>query len=421
MRIGIWCDYGSTLEPSEGIGVFVDNLARGLVRADPECHVVLMAHVGQEAVLAPTAARGLGRITVESGTKVSRVRRECHRIVKKLRFRFESSPALSWLEAKLKPKTPAETEAIIDGCDVWLLPFVGLDQEFSRPTVVAIHDLVFFHFPEMVSKQKLRTFKATVSSVVKRASVAACMSDFIRKHDLLGELGLPSSRVRVVNAAVPDDLAATTQPDSVAELPIPKNAFGKYIFYPSAFRGYKNHRYLLEGLSRLKQSSVVPMKLVFTGIHETPPAILQQIRTLNLQDDVFVLTKVSRQVLSGLYQNALVTMVPSLYEQGSFPAIEALSSGCPVAVSDIPAFREQFQSMSDSMIFFDPHDADSLPAIVAQLLLERSAIVQRQQNGFMKLRSRSWTSVANDWLDVFREAVEHPNTIGEMAHGRAAA
>lgn len=421
MRIGIWCDYGSTLEPSEGIGVFVDNLARSLVRADPECHVVLMAHVGQERVLAPTAANGLGRITVASGTKINRLRRECHRLVKKFRLRFESCKTIQWLETRIKPKTTASTVAIINGCDVWLLPFVGLDQDFDKPTVVAIHDLVFFHFPEMISKQKLRSFKETVNRVVRRASMAACMSDFIRNHDLLGVLGLPPSRVRVVNAAVPDDLVEPLTHDSQVALPIPKDAVGKYIFYPSAFRGYKNHRYLIEGLHRMKRTSDAPWKIVFTGIHETPQPILQLIDKLGLNDDVFVLTKVSREVLSGLYQNAFITMVPSLYEQGSFPAIEALCRGCPVAVSDIPAFREQFQSMADSMIFFDPSDADSLQTVVSQLSLDRLAIVERQQIGFEKLRSRSWTSVANAWLDIFHEAIETPNTIGDITQPRAAA
>ena len=34
IRIGIWCDYGVTLTPTEGIGVFVYNLVAGLLELD---------------------------------------------------------------------------------------------------------------------------------------------------------------------------------------------------------------------------------------------------------------------------------------------------------------------------------------------------------------------------------------------------
>ena len=47
MRIGIWCDYGCTLAPHDGIGVFVDNLVRGMLAADPTCRIVLKAHPGE--------------------------------------------------------------------------------------------------------------------------------------------------------------------------------------------------------------------------------------------------------------------------------------------------------------------------------------------------------------------------------------
>jgi glycosyltransferase involved in cell wall biosynthesis len=41
-RIGIWCDYGFTLSPAQGIGVLVHNLARGLIEADDGLEVVLL-------------------------------------------------------------------------------------------------------------------------------------------------------------------------------------------------------------------------------------------------------------------------------------------------------------------------------------------------------------------------------------------
>jgi glycosyltransferase involved in cell wall biosynthesis len=434
MRIGIWCDYGFTLEPSEGIGVFVDNLARGLVRADTDCQVVLMAHNGQENLLRSSVAGGLGRIDVVSGPRVSKIRKQFNRTIKRFRgwldeptsikrFWTELDSWTKWLEVLLSPRFSIATQSTIDSCDVWLLPYVGLEKEFSRPTVVAIHDLVCYHFPDVMSPPKLKTFKKLVNCVSRRATIAACMSEFIRDHDLFETLGLPPSRVRVIKAAVPDDLGLTQQvakSDQAHKFPLPAGISGQYIFYPSAFRCYKNHRYLIEGLHLLKQNSASPLKLVFTGIHEMPTDLKALIRSLGLVSDVIVLKKVSRSVLGELYKNAFATIVPSLYEQGSFPVLEALQCRCPISVSDIPSLREQLEPMGEDIIFFDPHDPSTLQAIVEQISKNRDAVIESQHQGFQRLKKYTWTSAAQVWLEIFREAIAFGDSIESSDQERLA-
>jgi len=326
------------------------------------------------------------------------------------------------IENVLSSPLSSVTQSIVDGCDGWLVPYVGLDHDFKTPTVVAIHDLVSYHFPVM-SPPKLKAFKKLVERVSSRATIAACMSEFIRDHDLLGTLKLPPSRVRMIKAAVPDDLglADNAFTGEQPRLPIPKSVYGKYIFYPSAFRSYKNHRYLIEGLARMKQMGELSLKLVFTGIHKTPRSILTLIQEVGLESDVIILKKVSRKVLVELYRNAFATIVPSLYEQGSFPVLEAMHCGCPIATSDIPSLREQLRPMEDCVPFFDPHNPSTLASVVDHISRNRSAVIESQQQGFLNLQKNTWEIAAKAWLDVFREAVEFGDSIDSMVQRRMAA
>ncbi len=440
MRIGIWCDYGFTLGPSEGIGVFVDNLARGLVRADANCEVILKAHQGQRAVLDSTVAGGLGRISVTTGPYMSRFRRRVIRNCKKIRRRLNqpgpNRPILHrldrWAERTIQ-KFTAPVAALLDieiaQCDVWLVPYVGCDQDFCTPTVVAIHDLVSYHFPEMMSPAKLDALKRLVDRVSSRATLAVCMSEFICQHDLLETLRLPHSRVRVLQSAVPDDLSAASESNSqeliaaqqAAQEALPFPLDTPYIFYPAAFRTYKNHRCLVEALALYKQRTGSSMKLVFTGIHRCPKPLDVRIHELKLAADVVVLKKVPRAVLKQLYQHAFATIVPSLYEQGSFPIMEALSAGCPVASSDIPSLREQFAGMGESMFYFDPHQPDELVPILQHMADHRAEVIDAQAKGFQAMQERTWPDAARGWLAAFREAIALRTSIADCERSAKAA
>jgi hypothetical protein len=64
IRIGIWCDYGVTLTPTEGIGVFVYNLVAGLLELDDEVEVVLLVRPGDQKMAASLAPHASGRLRI---------------------------------------------------------------------------------------------------------------------------------------------------------------------------------------------------------------------------------------------------------------------------------------------------------------------------------------------------------------------
>jgi glycosyltransferase involved in cell wall biosynthesis len=174
-------------------------------------------------------------------------------------------------------------------------------------------------------------------------------------------------------------------------------------------RGYKNHGALIETLRVLQEKyHEHQCDVVFTGgvANELPVNLELLARKYDLKDHIHVFGRVDREVLATLYKHAFATVVPSLYEQGSFPIYEALYWGCPVACSDIPSLREQCAAMGEAMKFFDPRDPDSIARAVLDIRDDRSTIRWRQIQSGCRIWKRTWKDVAAEWLPIFREAAE---------------
>jgi glycosyltransferase involved in cell wall biosynthesis len=410
MDLGIWCDYGTTLTPTEGIGVFVANLVQGLVHQPSIDRIVLVSRRGHEHLLESLRQLAPDKIQVLGNRRLPFHLRKTWKLLRQLdrRSRERSGRGITesglrglayrWLARQVEQAKPPG----LQGIDLWLLPYVALEQDFAEPTVVMVHDLIPYHFGDGGPPEKLEAFKRLVNQVTERATLVACMSNFILANDLHGTLGLPTSKTRMVRPAVPRDFAHAGAGGAALPSAVPA---GRYLLYPAAFRGYKNHRLLVESLPLLNRDRAVPLHLVFTGIKRTPRSLVRLIEGLRVSSWVHVLGKVSRGELEALYRHAHATAVPSLYEQGSFPLMEALFFDCPILAADIPALREQLEALGDAAIYFDPHSPAAFVRAVEDLERDRGGRLTRQVAGFARMKQRTWQDAAREWCAVFDEAL----------------
>ncbi|MFK7738087.1 MAG: glycosyltransferase family 4 protein [Pirellulaceae bacterium] len=460
IRIGVWCAYHVTLEACEGIGVFAHNLALGLSENERCQRVDMVCKPGDAHVIEPTAKRGNNKIRAvelprdgtgggfaaklasSCGRKTTRAERKIEKLQgrskKDYSERWEAKhgkkawiplaaiaayalgvirlgilrvfrATLRFLQNRILRNFPGAQEKeqreqqIIEQCDVWLIPYVLLDRKFSRPTVVTVHDLVAYHFPEMLSEEALESVMQLASDVAEQSTLAACMSKFIERNDLQGVLRLPPSKTRMVEPWVPKDFGKPVPREQlVDEFPVLNQ---RYFFYPAGFRPYKNHSILVEALSELCQQGNDDLHLVFTGIQDIPQDLCDRIEQLQLSDRVTVLQRVSREVLSTFYKHAIATVVPSLYEQGSYPLMEALYFGCPIASSDIESLRERFDVLGESMVYFDARSTEDVAQSLRNLAQNETEIRARQQAEKHKIFGRSAADAGADWLSVLEEAI----------------
>ena len=183
---------------------------------------------------------------------------------------------------------------------------------------------------------------------------------------------------------------------------------------------HKNQRVLFEALGQLR-SKGVNIPLVFTGPHSDKlqpgnkelesgyfKEISQVAERLNLQygRDYWGLGYVDDFELECLYRLATALILPSLYEAGSFPLVEATRARCPVACSQIPAHVEHDNLLGNNMWLFDPYDADKLANTIVQMIQHPQLAKERAMHASEKVTEvYSWQKTGEGYLSVFREAL----------------
>ena len=418
MKIGIWCAYSETLTPNAGIGVFVHNLVRELAKLAEVESIVLAVHAGDESLVGETLSMGEGRISTAAVKKLpwltrlrlkwqlKRQRWICDRIAagensqRNLMRRDKNEAHLDQLLSSQRVSMPPN----IDSCDVWLLPYVSVYRRFDSPTIPVVHDMVPLHFDDVIQKKRIESFRRHCQRLVNRATLVGTMSQTIRDVDIVGLLGCPPEKVRVVRGAIPTDFGKPlSRNELLHQYPVVERSF---LLYPAGYRSYKNHSALIDTLARLHAEGHSDLDLVFTGFTGMPDELARQISSVNLNGRVHALGVVKRSALAGLYQQAAITVVPSLYEQGSYPIVEAIHWGCPAACSGITALREYLEPLDNAVPFFDPRSPADLCRVVIGVLSDRTNTVSIQQAALKHMSKRTWQAVAENWRNVLLEAIQ---------------
>jgi alpha-1,3-rhamnosyl/mannosyltransferase len=164
-------------------------------------------------------------------------------------------------------------------------------------------------------------------------------------------------------------------------------------------RPHKNFDGLVRALA-LVDAAIRP-HLVITGSRGDDP-LLPIVRELQLEPWVDLRVWVPADELARLASTATALAVPSFAEGFGLPILEAMGSGLPVVISDLPVFREV---ASDAAIYFDPADLASIARAITRLVTEPDLRSQLRDAGIRRAGEFNWSRVASETLDGFRSAL----------------
>ncbi|MGZ4927636.1 MAG: glycosyltransferase family 4 protein [Halobacteriota archaeon] len=160
---------------------------------------------------------------------------------------------------------------------------------------------------------------------------------------------------------------------------------------------------LIEAFADVQRVS--PAKLVIVGkdSHGLKAELLTQARALGIADITFI-DSVSQRDLISLYQQATMTIVPSLLEGFSRPTLESMACGTPVVGSAVGAIPELLNE--NSGVLTPPGDARSLASAIINLLqdtkkVKRLGIAARER----AVACFSWENIAKRVLSVCEQTV----------------
>lgn len=286
-------------------------------------------------------------------------------------------------------KTMCERSDIIYIPTTVLFPY-----KYSKPTMLSMHDIQQFHYPEFFSPQQLIDRKVRFTLSAELTTYVQASSQFI-KEDLLAHYScLGSEQIVVIPEGVDIEVLSTpVETDLASTYGIPE----RFLFYPAQLWLHKNHLTLLRALEHLKCEHGMIIPLVLTGAeYSGAEAIFKYISEHNLKN-VHYLGVVPFQDIIALYHKARFLITAVLYESSSIPILEAAAAGCPIIASDTPPNREMARILACEL--FDPLDDRKLAELLLRIWDDDALVARNTSHNRNAIGYYGWDRVAQRYLD----------------------
>ncbi len=224
------------------------------------------------------------------------------------------------------------------------------------PVIITMHDLQEYHYPEFFSfKEKL--FRKINNHIAITDSDRIIVSFNHVKKDILKHFKVADNKISVCPPPFSEDWFTGQKETGWDTLRRKYNINQKYILYPAATWKHKNHLRLLEVMKKLIQVQN-NVQLVCTGKKTSfYNELHKKIIEYHLEDTVHFTGIVPEEDLIGLYKNARLVAIPTLYEAGSGPLYEAMRFGIPVICSNVTSLPE---TLANEDFIFNPNDAEEM-------------------------------------------------------------
>lgn len=274
-----------------------------------------------------------------------------------------------------------------------LISFTGCGPLNYTNQIITIHDVSHERYPEWFSKNYYRYYHYMMPRIGRKAHAILTVSQFSKK-EIIDVFGLDASKIHVVHSNVPFHTKPSAEeilsykPDPDAE---------KYIIAVSSMDPRKNFVRLAEAFNKLEDKSV---KLHIIGMR------FKAFNTPDLQklvgDNIHLPGYIDDNELQGMYQNALLSIYPSLYEGFGLPPLESMTYGCPAINSDIPALREVSE---EAALYVNPYDVDDIANGISLLLKDNALRQELKAKGLEQIKKYSWEKSAKQVYELAQKFI----------------
>jgi len=266
-------------------------------------------------------------------------------------------------------------------------------------SVVTIHDMNYFYYPEDFSRLSALFLKVLVPIAAKRVDKIITVSNNSKK-DIVKILKVPESKVCVTYEA---GKIVSLPEEKVRGKKLEKDYRNdkKFILTVSASHPHKNLPRLVEAYNILYKKYQIKHQLIMVGIKGRAHHLLtKSIKKLSLGERVKFIGWVSREDLSLLYLNADLFVFPSLFEGFGLPILEAMSCGVPVITSNYGAMAEV---AGEAALLVDPYNIDEIAEAMYKVLTDKNLRENLIKKGLERAKQFSWEKTAKETLKIYKE------------------
>lgn len=307
----------------------------------------------------------------------------------------------------------------IDDESIVLLPHVPLanavlpyfNELVKKKLIWIIHDLHPFYFRDAWSEEALKICDNFLPVMAKKAQHIIVHNDFTKKS-VIEYLGVTEDKITVIRLPyiIDTELFDNSKDETVLQR---YGIIKPYALWASSSTiVHKNHERLINAWYKINYELNIPIQLVCTGSREPNwESIKLLLEKYGAKVNVIFTGTIEKSDLMNILFNAEMAVCPTLFEGGGCgPAMEATMAGIPVACSDIPQIREQYNNRSDLCEFFNPYDCNSIASAVEKIFKNKNAYQKKSYKAMQWLKNnRTWKNVADDYCCVLENCFGRNN------------
>lgn len=280
--------------------------------------------------------------------------------------------------------------------DIVHFPHFNVPVLYKGKFVVTIHDMLMHDFAGLSASTlpwPIYYFKQAVYKFIFRLAVSRSNKIIVPsnafKEKLKKYYNLPNSKIETIYEGFDEKITQSKM--GTKDL---------YFIYTGNAYPHKNLDRLIEAIVKLNENFDKKIYLFIASARNVFISRLEKsIEKLNALNHIKLLGFVPDDELGSLYKNSIGFVFPSLSEGFGLPGLEAMSCGTLLLASNIPVFKEIYESHAT---YFDPFDFASIEKAMERAI-EMDAVTRRKKilEGQKFSKSYSWVKMATQTLKIY--------------------
>ncbi|HSQ26905.1 MAG TPA: glycosyltransferase family 1 protein [Anaerolineales bacterium] len=372
MRIGI----DATALPPEpvGAGNYIIHLVRALASLDSDDEWVIFAQEHARNLIGVPA---------------------CDRL--EWRLIPDQSPArrLAWEQARFP--------SIIQESRLELLhsPHYTRPVRLSCASVVTLHDMTFFLYPQLHTRIKRLFFPRMIRYSARHADALITISDHTRR-DAIRILHIPEDKITSIPLGIHPDFHPIQDQHALDICREKYRLPQTFILYVGLVEPRKNLPVLFEAYQQLLQRCQPPPLVIAGRMGWGVEQVMQQVKQLGLQDKLIFPGYVDASDLPQVYNLAQVFVYPSRYEGFGFPPLEAMACGTPTITSAVSAMLDH---VGQAAVLVEPDNPQALSAAIFGLLTQPEKCKRLALAGPQQAARFTWAETARQTRALYQKVL----------------
>lgn len=297
---------------------------------------------------------------------------------------------------------PVTKQILKQNCSLWIFPAQDTwTYLIPVPAIGTIYDLMHRYerqFPEVSAYGRYGSRERHYRKMC-RWSEGLLVDSEVGKQHVLESYEADAANIHILPFTAPkyisDNKAAS---DVKKEFQLPE----KYFFYPAQFWEHKNHQRIVHAISILKDQ-LLDLMFVFVGSRKNGyQATINLANQLNVKQHIKILGYVPDPVMPELYRGARAMIMPTFFGPTNIPPLEAMTLGCPVAISDIYGMREQ---LGNAALYFNPNSVKEITTVMERLWQDDSLCMQLSKKGVARASVWNQRHFNNRLEDILTETM----------------